>query len=168
MTIQSTSYAGVLLASLLLPVTLPLGASAQTETPAGGPSATTKPQVPARNPMSMTDRVEQHITRLHAQLKITTAEQPQWDQFAQVMRENAKDMNQAFQQRATGFASMNAAENMQSYAQIAQQQAGDTQKLATAFQALYGSMSDDQKKNADAVFRAHEERHEERHPHPKG
>ncbi len=162
MTIKSTPHAAALASLLLLTVALPVGGLAQTQTPAGGPSATTKPQAPARNTAPLADRVEQHIARLHSQLHITPAQQPQWDQFAQIMRENAKDMNQAFQQRATGFASMNAAENMQSYAQIAQQHAEYTQKLATAFQTLYGSMSDDQKKNADAVFRAHEERREQK------
>ncbi|MDR3530756.1 MAG: Spy/CpxP family protein refolding chaperone [Rhodopila sp.] len=165
MTIKSTSYTAALLASLLLPaIALPVGAFAQTQAPAGGPSATSQPKAPAAKPTSMTERVEQHITDLHTQLHITPAQQTEWDQFAQVMRENAKDMNQALEQRGAGFASMNAAENMQSWAQIAQQHAQDMQKLATAFQALYGSMSDDQKKNADVVFRAHGD-----HPaHKKG
>ncbi len=99
------------------------------------------------------DAVEQHITQLHSQLKITAAEQPLWDQFAQVMRDNARDMHQAFEQRGTKLASLNAAENMQSYAQLAQQHAQDLQKLATAFQTLYAAMPDDQKAVADGVFR---------------
>ena len=36
----------------------------------------------------------------------------------------------------------------------AQQHARDTEKLAAAFQILYDAMSDAQKKNADAFFRA--------------
>jgi protein CpxP len=159
MTIKSTSCAGALLAGLLLPaVALSAGAFAQTQKSVGDPSATSEPKAPARKSASTTDRVEQHITQLHAQLHITPAQQSQWDQFAQVMRENARDMNQTFQQRGASFTSMNAAENMQSYAQISQQHAQDTQKLATAFQALYGSMSEDQQKNADAVFRARGDR----------
>ena len=35
-------------------------------------------------------RVEEHIKELRAQLQITPAEQPQWEQFANVMRENAR------------------------------------------------------------------------------
>ena len=58
---------------------------------------------------------------------------------------------------------MNAAENMQSYAQIAELHAQDTQKLAAAFQTLYGSMSDAQKKNADTVFRARSEQRDVQH-----
>ena len=105
------------------------------------------------------DRVEQHITQMHAQLHITPAQQAQWDQFAQVMRDNAKGMDQILEQRGASLASMTAPENMQSYAQIAQQHAQDMQKLSAAFQTLYSGLSDEQKKNADEVFRARGEQH---------
>ncbi len=45
---------------------------------------------------SAAQRVEEHIKELHSQLRITPAENPQWDQFAAVMRENARDMDQVF------------------------------------------------------------------------
>jgi hypothetical protein len=159
MTIKSTSLAAALLGSLLLAATtLPTGAFAQTETPPAGAAATSKPKPPARKPASLTERVEQHISQLHTQLRITPAQQPQWDQFALVMRDNAKNMNQTLEQRGAVFASMNALDNMQSYARIAQQHAEDMQKLATAFQPVYQSMSDDQKQNADTVFRGRGDR----------
>jgi hypothetical protein len=69
------------------------------------------------------------------------------------MRDNAGDMRRAIEQRGTQLASMNAEQDMQSYAQLAQQHAQDMQKLSSAFQALYDSMSPEQKQNADAVFR---------------
>jgi len=154
MTLKSTSRVAAFVATLLLPgMALSSGALAQTQTPVGGSSAAAKPKAHAA--VSAAERVEQHITQLHAQLHITAEQQAQWDQFAQVMRDNAKSMDQLLQQRAASFASMNAVEDMQSYAQVAQQHGQDTQKLATAFQALYGSMSDEQKKNADVVFHAH-------------
>lgn len=153
MTAKLTSFAAALAAILLLPaVAVPTGAFAQSEAQTGGPAVAHKPKATVK-PVSASERVEQHINRLHAQLQITAAQQPQWDQFAQVMRDNAKEMDQLLAQRAAGLASMNAVENMQSYAQIAQQHAQDTQKLATAFQTLYGDFSDSQKKNADTVFR---------------
>jgi protein CpxP len=160
MTMKSTSVVAAVAASLVLPaVALTSGAFAQsqsstpTEAPAGAPTTVHKPMAQAKS-ASPTERVEQHISQLHSELHITPAQQTEWDQFAQVMRDNAKAMDQLLQQRAAGFASMNAVDNMQSYAQIAQQHAQDTQKLATAFQTLYSDMSDSQKKNADAVFRA--------------
>jgi periplasmic protein CpxP/Spy len=166
MTIKSKSLAAALLGSLLLPaVALPAGAFAQTETPVGGEAAKPKPKPaaphkkPTQDPAaSPTERVEQRITQLHAELQITPAQQPQWDQFATVMRENAKGMRQTLEQRSTGFASMTAVDNMNSYAQIAQEHAQDMQKLAMAFQPLYAAMSDEQKKHADAVFQARGDR----------
>jgi protein CpxP len=107
---------------------------------------------------TMLQMAEQRITELHARLHITSAEQSQWDQFAQVMRDNAKDVDQAYQQRAAQFQSMNAVENMQSYAQIEQTRAQDMQKLVPAFQTLYASLSDQQKQQADRMFRYQAER----------
>ncbi|HEY0183754.1 MAG TPA: Spy/CpxP family protein refolding chaperone [Rhodopila sp.] len=179
MTLKSTLHAATLLTSLLTGVALPLDAFAQNQTPAAdpapAPAQTPAPgaaQAPAGNHSAMhgskgaaskhvsaADRVEEHITQLHSQLRITPAQQAQWDQFAQVMRDNAKDMDQALEQRNAAFASMNAVQDMQSYAQLAQQHAQGMQKLAAAFETLYGSLSDDQKKNADAVFLAHSGRH---------
>jgi hypothetical protein len=99
------------------------------------------------------DGVEQRITELHAKLAITAAEQPQWDQFVQVMRDNATTMDATAKQRAQAMPTMTAAENMQSYASIAMEHAQDMQKMVPAFQALYSSMTDSQKRMADQVFR---------------
>ncbi|HET6306146.1 MAG TPA: Spy/CpxP family protein refolding chaperone [Rhodopila sp.] len=154
MTIKSSSCAVALLASLVMPaVSLPVGAFAQP------PTSPARPQAAPSKTQSPMDRVEQHITDLHKQLHITSAQQGQWDEFAQVMRDNAKGMTQSLDQRGASLASMTAPENMQSYAQLAQQHAQDMQKLAAAFQTLYGSFSDEQKKNADDVFRTRGEQH---------
>ncbi len=102
---------------------------------------------------TMSQMADQRITDLHTRLHITDQQQSQWDQFAQVMRGNAKDLDEAYQQRATSFGKMNAVENMQSYAQIEQTRAQDLQKLVPAFQTLYTALSDDQKKEADQLFR---------------
>jgi periplasmic protein CpxP/Spy len=112
--------------------------------------------VPGKN---AEERVERRIKELHTQLQITSAEESQWNQFAQVMRENARDMDQAFMQRADQFATMNAVQNMQSYEQIAEDHAKRVQKLVPVFQQLYDAMSDQQKQVADQVFRANAEKH---------
>ncbi len=112
---------------------------------------------------TMTQMAEQRIADLHARLHITAQQQPQWDQFAQVMRDNAKDVDSAYQQRAASFDKMNAVENMQSYAQIEQARAQDLQKLVPAFQTVYTALSDDQKKLADELFRNQAARATQRH-----
>ena len=108
----------------------------------------------ARQPgETMQSLVERRITDLHGKLHITSQQSQQWDQFAQVMRDNAREMDQVYKQRAEKLGSMSAVDNMQSYAQIEQQRAQDVQKLVPAFQTLYSSLSDQQKKTADEIFR---------------
>ena len=103
--------------------------------------------------MSEVTSIEQRITALRAKLQITTAQDPQWNQFAQVMRDNAKRMDDTFQQRVQGIGAMNAEDNMASYAQVAMSHALGMQNLVPAFHTLYGTMTDLQKRAADQVFR---------------
>jgi hypothetical protein len=107
---------------------------------------------------SIQTRVENRIKELHAQLRITPAEQAQWDQFAQVMRDNARDMDQTLAERAQRFPSMNAEQNLQSYEQLAEAHAQRLHKLNQAFQSLYDAMPDQQKQVADQVFRQNAEK----------
>lgn len=117
------------------------------------PTTSPAPAAEPALPKAISARVEQHIRQLHGELGITPAQQPQWDQFAQVMRANAAEINQAFTERAAKVSAMNATDNMQSYAQLAQVHATNLQKLASAFQSLYGSFPEQQQRVADNVFR---------------
>jgi hypothetical protein len=58
---------------------------------------------------------------------------------------------------------MTAADSMTSYSQLAEQRSQDLVKLATSFQTLYGTFSDQQKKDADALFRQRAMAHAEKH-----
>jgi len=102
---------------------------------------------------SASAQVEQHIGQLHTQLGITSVEQPQWEQFAQVIRDNAARMTSTLTARSSAASTMGAEDNMQSYAQLAQVHATNMQNLASAFQALYISFTAQQKQRADGVFR---------------
>ena len=97
--------------------------------------------------------VDQRIRTLQSQLGITEAQMPLWSAFAQAMRENAAATDALFTQRAGAVATMNAPDNMHSYAQIARAYAENTERLATAFDSLYASLSDTQKSAADTLFR---------------
>jgi protein CpxP len=96
--------------------------------------------------------VEQHIKDLHAKLKITAAEEPKWQEVADTMRENAKDLDKAIDKRESTMGSATAVDDLKSYADIAQAHANGVKRLASAFSGLYSMMSDDQKKEADEVF----------------
>jgi protein CpxP len=135
--------------------------SAQTS---AAPSGTAHKAMPhsasaARQPgETMLSMVDRRITELHSRMKITAEQKPQWDQFTQVMRDNAKEMDEAYQQRAQKMGTMSAVDNMQSFAQIEQQRAQEMEKLVPAFQTLYASLSDQQKKTADQMFRYNSEK----------
>jgi len=117
----------------------------------GMPHSRTAAAVPADQ--TMQTMVENRLNDLHSRLKISAAQGQQWDQFAQVMRDNAKAMDQLYKDRADKLISMSAVDNMQSFAQIEQERAQDMQKLVPAFQTLYASLSDEQKQSADKMFR---------------
>jgi len=78
---------------------------------------------------------------------------PLWSAFAEAMRDNAAATDALFAHRAGTVATMNAAENMHSYAQIARAYADNTERLTTAFDSVYASLSDTQKQAADTLFR---------------
>ena len=136
--------------------TVPSGTSEKAAPHTSGSAMARQPGETSQN------LVERRIADLHAKLHITSQQSQQWDQFTQVMRDNAREMDGIYQERAQKLGSMSALDNMQSYAQIEQQRAQEVQKLLPAFQALYASLSDQQKKTADQVFRndvAHAEAH---------
>jgi hypothetical protein len=153
--ISSNRLTALAVAALLSVPAAALAQSAQTRGPA--PSAAAPAAGKAASASGAAARVEQRIKELRAQLKITPAEETQWQQFAQTMRDNARDMDQALMQRAQQFPSMNAVEDMQSYEQIAEAHVQHLQKLLPAFQNLYTAMSPEQKTGADEIFRARAE-----------
>jgi protein CpxP len=147
------------IATLAQPAQAPAARGAAPPPPAAATSPMADHPVGGKNAQ---ERVEQRIKELHSQLQITPAEQPQWDQFALVMRENARDMDQAFMERAKQFPTMNAVQNMRSYEQIAEEHTQRLQKLTPAFENLYNAMPDHQKQLADEVFRKNAERNVQR------
>ena len=99
------------------------------------------------------DPVEKRIRDLRSQLKITDQQSPQWDAFAQTMRDNAQKTHVAFHDRTQKLSSMNADDAMDSYADLAQLHADNMKKLASSMRSLYGVLTSDQKSIADSVFR---------------
>jgi protein CpxP len=114
------------------------------------PQTSPAPSAPAPSPQAAAD---QRIQALRAQLHITDAQTPQWNALAQAMRENATSTDALFRQRAGAAANMSALDNMKSYAKVARAYADNTEALATAFGALYGVLSDQQKQTVDTLFR---------------
>ena len=102
--------------------------------------------------------VQARIKSLHDQLHITANQQQQWEAVAAVMRSNAKAIGELVRKRAQEAGTMSAVDDLRSYQQIAEAHADGLNKLVPPFEALYDTMSNDQKKNADVVF-GHLHRH---------
>lgn len=184
---RSTHLASAAVAALLALPAAALAQSAQPPTAAPPPAsaiapppsvaAPPPPSVAATSPSAATaspmvahpvsganaeQRVEAYIRQLHAQLRITAAEQPQWDSYVAVMRENARDIDAEIAQRMQQFPTMNAPQNLQSYEKLAEAHAQRLQKLVPAFENLYNAMPDQQKQLTDQVFRENAMAHAQR------
>ncbi len=107
---------------------------------------------PAAKHISRADRIEAQITRLHAQLKITSGESTEWDAVATAMRSQGDEMQQLAEARHAKSGSMTAVDDLKNYQAITAAHAAELDKLVPAFEALYAKMSPDQQKNADTVF----------------
>ena len=99
-------------------------------------------------------RVEARIKAMHRRLHITSAQDTQWNAVAQVMRDNAQTIGDLREEGVEQSQSMTAIDQLKSYEAITDAQAAGIRKFIPAFQALYDTMSDTQKKTADTVFRS--------------
>ena len=102
------------------------------------------------------ERVEKHIADLHLRLRITPAQQPQWDAFTGIMRQNAQHQEAL---HTSSAAARSATDLLRSYAATVQGHAADMQRLVPAFDALYATMTPDQRTAADQVFQQFVEHH---------
>lgn len=107
------------------------------------------------------DRVEARIADLHKKLHITADQTAQWNDFAAVMRENAKMAREVIEDKSRNAATMSAVDDLQAYKDLAQAHVDGLTRMIPAFEALYATMSDSQKKTADAMFAPHG-RHDQR------
>lgn len=101
------------------------------------------------------ETVEQRIATLHTALKITPAEETQWNAVAQAMRENASNMDKLVAEgRTTAPQDMSAVDDLKAYEKFSQARVDGLKNLISSFSTLYSAMPDAQKKVADAVFEA--------------
>ncbi len=98
------------------------------------------------------DHVENRIKQLRGAINITEVQEPLWNNLTKVMRENAKEMDTLTKERGTNPKVMNAVEELKFHLTITQAQVAQLEEFIPLFEALYGSMSDEQKMSADAMF----------------
>jgi hypothetical protein len=128
--------------------------AATDQSPAVAPQNAAPATSDAAKPKMMhRDRIEARIANLHRQLHITAAQEPQWSAVAQAMRDSAHAVGDLVKERQAKSVRMTAVDDLHSYEAIADAHADGLKKLIPAFETLYASMSDDQKKVADTMFR---------------
>ena len=142
-------------AALAIALCLPAAAWAQTST-------ATPPAAAAPAAGTTRQKVEQRIADMYATLRITQAQERQWNDFAQVMLDNAQAMDALAQKNAADTSTQDAEQILQSYAAITQQHAQNVQRLLPAFRTLYASLSPEQRKQADDMFRERAEQREQK------
>jgi len=150
----AAAFMGALLsgAAIAAPI-LQAQADSSTAAPAASaPPANTAAPKKVHAKLSATDQAEIRIKDLHGKLKITPDQETQWDAVAQAMRDNAATMEDLADKRKANAGSMNAVDDLNSYAEIAQAHADGVKNLIPPFEALYDTLSDEQKATADALF----------------
>ena len=94
--------------------------------------------------------VEGRLAFLKAELKITPAQEPQWNRFADVVRTAASDAQGAMKpMMQTGAQIVTAPEVLARQEKMLAKRLEAVRALKVAFDPLYASLSDEQKKVAD-------------------
>ena len=122
---------------------------------AGGPAFAQAPAAGHNNGL------ETRISDLHEKLQITPQQETKWRAVAKVMQDNAEASRALVEEKHKDAASLTAVADLNAYADIAEAHARHVRKLAKVFAGLYDTMSADQKKTADEVFRDHKRKAEE-------
>ena len=103
--------------------------------------------------------VEGRIAFLKAQLKITPAQEAQWQQVEAAMRDNAKTLDQTNTTARQNRGNMDAVQRLELREQFATVRADNDARLLTAFKPLYASLSPEQQQMANQLVGAHHHWH---------
>ena len=103
---------------------------------------------------SAVEYTEAQIKQLQGDLGITKDQETLFANLTQVMRDNAKEMDAFFTKaRAENAKNMNAVERMKFQSEITETQSAQLNRLIPPFELFYASLSGEQKKSTDTIFR---------------
>lgn len=138
------------------------------ESPAPAPAVGATESAPAARAKSErrfrlpSERVEARLAYLRTALKITDAQQPQWESFANVLRQHARDMDERIKERrakgphARGSRpSLTAVERLERTQQRMQERSAKLGEVIAAAKPLYAALSAEQKEVADQMLSRH-------------
>jgi periplasmic protein CpxP/Spy len=139
------------------------GALATLGAPEAAAQAATSPAQAPNRPEHHFDpgrHVEGRIAFLKAELKITQAQEPQFERVAEALRANVKDSARLHEQfKADHDKPKTAVERLEARVKFGEIQTQHQQRFLAAFKPLYESLSPDQKKTADELLSRHRHGH---------
>jgi hypothetical protein len=104
--------------------------------------------------MGMAEHVEGRLAFIKAELKITDAQQPQWNAFADAVRANAQAMKDvALPMMGQETQPKTLPERLAQHEKMVSLHLVSLQRLKSAVDPLYAALSDEQKKTADTLVR---------------
>jgi len=103
--------------------------------------------------------VDGRIAFLKTQLKITPAQEVQWQQVEAAMRENAKTLDQTITTARQNRGNIDAVQRLELRAQFAKVRVDNDARLLAAFEPLYASLSPEQQQMANQLVGAHHHWH---------
>ena len=103
--------------------------------------------------------VDGRIAFLKTELKITPAQETQWQQVEAAMRENSKALDQAITTARQNRTGMDAVQRLEWREQFAKVRADNDARLLVAFKPLYASLSPEQQQMANQLVGAHHHWH---------
>jgi protein CpxP len=152
MTFRTPILAAALLASV---AAVGLSPAFAQNTPAPAPSEAAQAPMHHHARMMPGQLVDGRIAFLKAELKITPAQETQWQQVATAMRENANALDQVISEARQHSGTMDAVQHLTLREQFAKVRADNDARLLSAFKPLYASLSPEQQQTANALVGEH-------------
>lgn len=102
------------------------------------------------------ERIEGQLAYFRTELRVTDAQMPQWNAFADAVRAQSARLRQAYTQAMQSAGQpASAPAQLERRAALLRVQLDTTQAMATATSALYAALSDEQKRLADELMAEH-------------
>jgi hypothetical protein len=153
--LRTPAFAAALLTSVAAIGLAPAWAQS-TPAPENPAAARNVAHHPAMEKLTRAQLVDGRIALLKTELKITPAQEAQWQSVAAALRQNAQSLDEAAAAaRPRRGAQMNAVERMERQGAFAKIRADNDARLLAAFKPLYAGLSPDQQHIANALMGGH-------------
>jgi|SRR5271166_312443 len=122
--------------------------------PANSTAAPSEPRHHATGRMMPGQFVDGRIAFLKAELKITPAQETQWQRVEAAMRENAKALDQTITAARQNLTNTDAVQRLELREQFAKVRVDNDARLLAAFKPLYANLSPEQQQMANQLVGA--------------